>query len=1011
MTLKLRPPLRNAALAALATVACYFTAPAMAADAAAAGEELQEVVITGSILRRTDTETPSVVSVLTAEDLQTRGINTVAEAVQRLSANGSGAITQGWNNGNNFATGANAVSLRGLTVQTTLTMFDGLRMAPYPLADDGHRNFVDLNTIPDAVIERIEVLKDGASSTYGADAIAGVVNVITKKEVTGTHLNAAIGTSARGGGTERRIDATWGTGKLAEQGYNFYVTGEYQKTDAIYARDRSYPLSNNNLSGVCDNAGHCLAVTSNCQFCINADGTLGAGTTTPATLVAPSSAAGTRVTGSVYQLLNPTAGCNVAAGLTPITLTAAQAGTTYATTQCSQDLRSQYQTLQPSQDRRGTLAKFTKKIGSNAEFYVMGSYYDVRTLANLTPLAFNSQTTAPRVVVLNPVVAPIYVCASGVGTINAAGVNQSSGCTASNGVLNPNNPFAANGQYAIIRARYDRNRQELSDARSLRFATGVSGTFGDSWNYSADFTLSNVRLDMNYRNWLIPQRIADVVAQGTYNFVNQSANGEAIRNYIAPDDITVSTSRLYQGQAILGKQLAMLPGGPLQAAVGAAYRKESIENPSANPDNIAAPYTRYYGVNAVGATGSRNVQSGFFEVMAPVVKSVELDAYGRYDKYSSGQTNFSPKFGAKWKPMDEFALRGTYAKGFRIPSFNESYGLPTTGYSTVSVNCVTYDRWCASHSPNGTAATANSYATGSYSLGTTATGNPSLNPEKSTSYTFGFVLEPIQNVSFTVDYWNIEVKDLISQVSAADRASAVDQYYKNNGVVNIPGITVTQGVADVAFPNALPLLGTINFSYNNADKENVSGIDFGVNTSFPVGSYRLSSSVDLSWLGKYTLTRKSGAVERYDGTLSPCDYTSCSGSPKLRGSFSNTLKMEKVSLTGTVYYTSGYNLAEVDYGGDPATCVANSGGGAGAPYYKGTTIPSSCATKPTWNFDMNVQYQVNDKVKLYLDALNILNIAPPFDPAAAYAGTQYNPAWAQANAIGRYFRAGFKLDF
>ncbi|WP_164236125.1 Plug domain-containing protein, partial [Stenotrophomonas maltophilia] len=85
------------------------------------------------------------VQVLSSETLEQRGINTVAEAVQRLSANGSGAITQGWNNGSNFATGANAVSLRGLTVQSTLTIFDGLRMAPYPLADDGHRNFVDLN--------------------------------------------------------------------------------------------------------------------------------------------------------------------------------------------------------------------------------------------------------------------------------------------------------------------------------------------------------------------------------------------------------------------------------------------------------------------------------------------------------------------------------------------------------------------------------------------------------------------------------------------------------------------------------------------------------------------------------------------------------------------------------------------------------------------------------------------------------------------------------------------------
>ena len=112
-----------------------------------------------------------------------RGVNTVSEAVQRISANNAGTIQAGWNTGFNFASGANAPSLRGLTVQDTVSLFDGLRMAVYPLADDGQRNFVDLNTIPNAIIDRIEILRDGASSTYGADAIAGVVNIITKKEI------------------------------------------------------------------------------------------------------------------------------------------------------------------------------------------------------------------------------------------------------------------------------------------------------------------------------------------------------------------------------------------------------------------------------------------------------------------------------------------------------------------------------------------------------------------------------------------------------------------------------------------------------------------------------------------------------------------------------------------------------------------------------------------------------------------------------------------------------------
>jgi iron complex outermembrane receptor protein len=201
------------------------------------------IVVTGSLFRRTDTETASPVTTLSAETMEERGINTAAEAVQRIPSNNAGTIQQGWNTGFNFASGANAPALRGLTVQSTLSIVDGLRMAPYPLADDGQRNFVDLNTIPNAIIDRIEILRDGASSTYGSDAIAGVINVITKKEIQGLHLNGSFGISQEGDAEEWRADATWGYGDLAADGFNFYVSGEYQKQDPLFARDRGYPLA------------------------------------------------------------------------------------------------------------------------------------------------------------------------------------------------------------------------------------------------------------------------------------------------------------------------------------------------------------------------------------------------------------------------------------------------------------------------------------------------------------------------------------------------------------------------------------------------------------------------------------------------------------------------------------------------------------------------------------------------------------------------------------------------
>src|SRR5690606_2600653 len=152
-----------------------------------------------------------------------------------------------------------------------------------------------------------------------------------------------------------------------------------------------------------------------------------------------------------------------------------------------------------------------------------------------------------------------------------------------------------------------------------------------------------------------------------------------------------------------------------------------------------------YSVNAVGTSGSRDVKSAFFEVSAPIIDQVELTASGRYDDYSTGQSNFSPKFGVKFTPIDQLAIRGTWSEGFRIPSFNEAFGLPTTGYVTRQVNCTTFAEFCAAHGNN-------AYATGDYSLGLTQVGNPDLDPEESQSYTFGVVFEPLSNLSLTLDY-------------------------------------------------------------------------------------------------------------------------------------------------------------------------------------------------------------------------------------------------------------------
>lgn len=1028
---------KGAALRALALVStsaaalAFIAAPAHAQGStqpqgAEAEEEDQAIVVTGSILRRTSTETPSPVTVLSAENLERRGMNTIAEAVQRVAANGAGTITQGWNTGSNFATGANAVSLRGLTVQSTLSIFDGLRMAPYPLADDGHRNFVDLNAIPNAIIERVEVLRDGASSTYGADAVAGVVNVITKKQIVGLHLNGSAGISQDGDAVERRFDATYGYGDIDSDGFNFYISGEYQHQDELWARDRQYPFGTSDLSKICGTSQGGTAGTrtwaAGAPVCM-ANGVWNAVTpslatsgpayfyngliATPVAVARPVDATGTVVPGNLFQLLNPSAGCRDLTAVTVPTVANGGAATSAGTTQCSLDPRARYSQLQPEQERLGFSGRFTVNIGDRAQFYAAANYYQVKSHTQLAPLAFNSGSAYPPpnpAGFLQPtnLYLPVYVCSAGVGSFGPTSTtgNLNTGCTAANGVLNPNNPYAAAGNRAQLLYRYDRPRDIQSKSRALRAAIGLNGSFGDDWNYAIEATASQVQLDIIQNNFLIGQRILDVVAKGTFNFMDPSQNSEEIRNYIAPENRTRSFSDLWQVSGTLTKALFELPGGPLQAAVGVSYRHESIDNPSANPENLVSPYSRYYSVNAVGATGSREVRSGFFEIGAPIVDQFELNLSGRYDDYSSGQSNFSPKIGAKFTPIKQLAIRGTFSKGFRIPSFNEAYGLPTTGYVTYTLtpSVPAEAAFIAAHGGN-------SYATTGFSVGLTATGNPSLAPEKSTSWTLGAIFEPTRNLSFTIDYWNIKVEDIIG---GADYSDVRRQYYANNGVVNVPGITVVPGAVDINFPNALPHIGFIQYSFQNNDSQRVSGLDFGANGRFQVGDFKVTSSFEASYLIKFEKSI-GGSVQRYDGSLSPCDVTSCSGAPKWRGSWQNTVEYGDLTASITAYYTSGYDLASIDYDGVKGDCAASLG--ASVSTYTDGVTPVLCKAKAQWNADLAVSYRVNDNFTIYANVLNFLNIDPVFDPSAAYHIFQFNPAWGGPNIMGRYFKLGAKVNF
>lgn len=271
------------------------------------------------------------------------------------------------------------------------------------------------------------------------------------------------------------------------------------------------------------------------------------------------------------------------------------------------------------------------------------------------------------------------------------------------------------------------------------------------------------------------------------------------------------------------------------------------------------------------------------------------------------------------------------------------------------------------------------------------------------------MLQPLPNTTFTIDYWSTKITNVIIPVQAT--ADEITQYYTNNGVVNVPGVTVTKGVADPENPNALPLLGTIEGSYTNADAFNAKGIDFSAslrNVKIGKSGVVWSTQANASLLLKLTQTNADGSVSVYDGTLGPCNITSCSGAPRWRVVWQNTFTAGKASLTLTANYTSGYSSVATDSGGVLGDCQASADNGQVLAFPDGT--PVQCRGKATFDLDSHFEIKPTSQYKLYVDVKNVLNSKPPYEPNAAYGLYQFNPAWADSLFLGRYFRVGVKID-
>ena len=582
---------------------------------------LESVTVTGSNIKRTDTETASPVQVLSRGDIEKTGKQSIQEVLRTITADGQGSIPSSFSNG--FASGSAAVSLRGLGVNSTLVLVNGRRMTTYGLADDGTRNFVDLNSIPLEVVDRIEVLKDGASAVYGADAVGGVVNVILRKNYTGASVGGSYGQSSRGDGQTTRAFGTLGFGNIDTDKYNVFFSLEASQQKNIWSTDRGF-IGQTNLTqfGYYD--------TTN-------------GQPRPYFGLGPTA-------NSPYGVIRNPVG-NVRTNVIPC------GGNVSAITRLCLYNGLVEQEVQPGIDRVNFFGRGTLQFSPSLTAYVELGYFNTKSKANGTLGATNDGGVFKPGDPFNPLVTHGLMNLPAGHPDNPFGVNRALGLR----------PFELGG------------RDQKTDNEVLRLVQGLQGTaFGWDYDFGAAYIKSRLK-NQNF-GFIRYDVMQAALNNGTYRITNPNLTAPSVLAAISPTLESTPTSSIKSVDFKASRELMNLPGGALGVALGAEARWEAANTP-------AVPFTdtaEIVGLGFSAFSAKRRVTALYGEVVAPVTKWLELTGAARYDHYSDFGDSTTPKLGFKLKPIDQLVVRGTYSEAFRAPGPAETGG-SSFGFTTFGI--------------------------------------------------------------------------------------------------------------------------------------------------------------------------------------------------------------------------------------------------------------------------------------------------------------------------------------
>lgn len=774
---------------------------------------LEKFEVTGSRIKRLDVETPNPVVSINADTIEMMGFPTISDAVRALPFNNGQALTP-TDSGTSFTPGVSSFNLRGLGNNKTLVLINGRRAVPYASPGfNGFQSVFDLNSIPDAAIESLDILKDGGSALYGSDAVAGVVNIRLKKSYVGAEGTLSVGNFLDTGGLMKKASLSFGT---VGRNTSMFTSISWEENDSVFGRDLPWSADADNTSIAADDYGHWDATG------FEASGFSSAQEYAEALGLSQPTADGYWDNRSTRGF----PGYLTVPGVGRRTFATATDNPTEATANGGRNFYNYNETngLFPETQRFNLFTTVDHEINEH--------------LSVFAELSFSRSE------------ATVYSAAAPVDIESSLGLDPGDRMTYPS--YNPFNPWGVdvtNGRRRLIELA---NRINDVTSDTPRFLIGLKGdlesTGGafEEWNWEAGMMYSKNTVNNISRN-----AVPDYGLQQAFNGLTRLGDGSLVW-----DATTDQADRVYfnwfgNNEPAFAEFLAIenpnsasieyrgvdfrldgpgwdLPAGQVGFAFGGEHRQEDWENVKTDLNatgNILA------GGEGTSSFGSRNLTSIYGEASIPLHEMLELQLAGRYEEYSDDgfEEKIRPKAALKFRPLDWLIFRGSYSQSFKAPDLAYLYTGGTTTFSSNTVQDPVTQ-------------------TQIDQIQVRVAGNPDLEPETTDTYYAGVSVEPegrLEGLSISADYFNFKQTNLLAQISDFyGYAEFLSEEFAGNSL--FAGKVIRDSTTNAVL--------YIKDDYANILESEYTGFDFDVRYQWDTNSIgRFSASVSATYLDSYTI--------------------------------------------------------------------------------------------------------------------------------------------------------------